>query len=268
MKKYSFVVLQIKIFTKSNSIFSSIGGNGDPKRDYCVQTGMFREEIWETPYWEDPVDIIFSVKDRIKLDIDNNTGHLAYCLRRAFNGYTPTPISIERTLKIPATQFQDFDIQVRHNYHDRLHNIIGGTMSTHFAANAPEFFLHHAFLDKIWYTWQKKSPNHKYVHFLQRNTTYMLGCEYTQRDLIDSNFLPRCIKVKYTKFLLNKRFKRGDEIDYMANAPSSFWNPIMQQSWYGDFPQCNKPKAEKKRAYYLHHKIDLGENVEEDEDDD
>ena len=66
----------------------------------------------------------------------------------------------------------------------------------------------------------------------------------------------------------NKRLKRGDEIDYMARAPSSFWNTIMQESWYVDFPQCNKPKAEKNRAYYLHHKIDLGENAEEDEDDD
>ena len=47
-----------------------------------------------------------------------------------------------------------------------------------------------------------------------------------------------------------------------------FWNTIMQESWYGDFPQCNKPKVEKNRAYYLHHKNDLGENAEEDEDDD
>ena len=54
----------------------------------------------------------------------------------------------------------------------------------------------------------------------------------------------------------------------MACAPSFFWNTIMQESWYGDFPQCNKPKVEKNRAYYLHHKNDLGENAEEDEDDD
>ena len=73
---------------------------------------------------------------------------------------------------------------------------------------------------------------------------------------------------KIYKVLLNKRLKRGDEINYMTRAPFSFWNTIMQERWYGDFPQCNKPKAEKNRAYYLHHKIDLGENAEEDQDDD
>ncbi len=73
-------------------------------------------------------------------------------------------------------------------------------MSTDYAANAPEFWFHHGFLDKIWYMWQRKSNDHKYVHFLQRNVTKMLGCQYTRRDYIDSHHLPRCIRVKYSTF--------------------------------------------------------------------
>ena len=107
---------------------------------------MFQESQWETPYWEDPMDIILSTADQLRGDIEDQRGNLAFCLRRAFKGLTPSVASIQRTLELPARRFTDFDVQIRHNYHDRLHNIIGGTMCTHYAADTPEFWMHHAFL--------------------------------------------------------------------------------------------------------------------------
>lgn len=234
-----------------------LGGNGNMYRGYCVQKGIFRESEWELPYWEDPMDIILSTVDRIDAEIKKQRAHLAFCLRRAFKGHSPSVKSVQRTLALPAKRFKDFDIQIRHNYHDRIHNIIGGTMCTHYAGDTPEFFLHHAFLDKIWYMWQAKSPSHKFVHFLQRNTTKMMGCPHTQRELIDLHNLPRCIKVRYTKFPSSRRDKRNmDDIDDMARTSDKFWNKYMNESWYGNFPDCSRSKKERKRAKYLHKVLD------------
>ncbi|XP_065666234.1 uncharacterized protein LOC101239471 isoform X2 [Hydra vulgaris] len=235
-----------------------LGGNGNRRKGYCVQSGMFRESKWETPYWEDPMEIIMSSADQIYGEIEGQYAHLAYCLRRGFKGKSPSRKSVLRTLALPPHRFEDFDIQMRHNYHDRMHNIIGGTMSTHYAANAPEFFLHHAFLDKIWYTWQSKSSKHKFVHFLQRNETKMMGCGYTPKQYINADNLPRCTKIKYEPFPLNERQKRNeDDIDDMARKPTKYWQKYLKESWYGNFPSCKRSDAERKRANYLHKTLDL-----------
>jgi len=44
--------------------------------------------------------------------------------------------------------------------HNSVHCAIGGVMCTAAASNAPEFFLHHTFMDKIWANWQAQSPAH------------------------------------------------------------------------------------------------------------
>ena len=233
-----------------------LGSNGNRFKGYCVQKGIFRESEWTTPYWEDPMDIILSSADQLNGGIEDQRGHLAFCLRRAFKGHTPSYNSVLRTLLLPARKFKDFDIQMRHNFHDRMHNVIGGTMCTHYAADTPEFFLHHSFLDKIWYTWQSKSWEHKWVHFLQRNTTKMLGTEYTQYEFTDSLNLPRCVKVKYREFPEKKRSKRDVNIDSMRRMPNSYWQSYLNESWYGTFPNCTRSKKEKKRAKYLHSILD------------
>lgn len=176
---------------------------------------MFSEQEWKTPYWEDPMDVILSSADQLYGDIEDQRAHLAFCLRRAFKGHTPSYESVQRTILLPAHHFKDFDIQIRHNFHDRVHNVIGGTMCTHYAGNTPEFHMHHSFLDKIWYKWQQISSDHKWVHFLQRNHSKMMGTEYTQFEYTNTDDLPRCIKVKYRDFPI----KQDQNIDliYLQN---------------------------------------------------
>ena len=221
---------------------------------------MFRENVWTTPYWEDPLDIILSSADQLLGEVEDQRGHLSFCLRRAFKGHTPSYESVQRTLLFPPRRFRDFDLQMRHNFHDRVHNVIGGTMCTHYAGDTPEFFLHHSFLDKIWYTWQSKGWQHKWVHFLQRNTTKMMGTEYTQCELTDSLNLPQCIKVKYREFPekdnTSKRSKRDVDIDSMRRMPDTYWQSYLNESWYGTFPNCTRSKKEKRRAKYLHKILD------------
>ena len=57
------------------------------------------------------------------------------------------------------------------------------------AANAPEFFLHHAFIDKIWANWQEYSVEHMNVHF-SNVATRMRGTRYRPRDFMNTSSLP------------------------------------------------------------------------------
>lgn len=41
--------------------------------------------------------------------------------------------------------------------HARVHLWVGGTMRTHYSPFDPLFFLHHTFIDKVWYDWQSSN---------------------------------------------------------------------------------------------------------------
>lgn len=62
-------------------------------------------------------------------------------------------------------------------------------MCTTVSTNAPEFFLHHAFIDKIWANWQEYSNEHMTVHF-QNIRSIMTETGYSPADFIDSINLP------------------------------------------------------------------------------
>lgn len=73
-----------------------------------------------------------------------------------------------------------------------------GTMCTLDSAEAPEFFFHHGFIDKIWHDWQKKSLANKNAYFLQTNIK-MQATTYYPRDFIDILKQPGCVKVCYAE---------------------------------------------------------------------
>ncbi|KAL3895473.1 MAG: hypothetical protein SGCHY_004683 [Lobulomycetales sp.] len=45
------------------------------------------------------------------------------------------------------------------SYHANVHNFVSGDMLTMISPNDPAFFLHHAFVDKIWAEWQLRHPD-------------------------------------------------------------------------------------------------------------
>jgi tyrosinase len=44
------------------------------------------------------------------------------------------------------------------NLHNRVHVWVGGQMATGVSPNDPVFWLHHAFIDKLWADWQARHP--------------------------------------------------------------------------------------------------------------
>ena len=80
-------------------------------------------------------------------------------------------VYISLAKKMSIADFDDWRDTIEVDLHNTFHNLVGGTMRTFDSANAPEFFLHHNFVDKMWADWQSKSVAHKqhgfaYVDYL------------------------------------------------------------------------------------------------------
>lgn len=95
----------------------------------------------------------------------------APCLRRSLSGAVPTQANIAAMMRMPPTPLSAFRnfFRVFDRYHGTVHVRIGGrsgrtpgTMSViATAANAPEFFLHHGNIDRLWGIYQDQSARHK-----------------------------------------------------------------------------------------------------------
>lgn len=49
------------------------------------------------------------------------------------------------------------------NLHNRVHVWVGGQMATGASPNDPVFWLHHAFIDRLWAQWQARHPSSAYL---------------------------------------------------------------------------------------------------------
>lgn len=107
---------------------TGFGGNG-ASSDQCVDTGPFAKGAWQLVPEANP-----------------------HCQRREFNGYPPDTVAVAELLDIEPDNFTEFEVSLRVNFHDTVHCLIGGTMCSYDSSSAPEFFLHHAFIDKVLYT--------------------------------------------------------------------------------------------------------------------
>ena len=103
----------------------------------------------------------------------------------------PDIIAVYTTQLQDATDagFHTFELNLRVNLHDTVHCRVGGDMCTVTSANAPEFFLHHGFIDKIWANWQEYSEAHMRAHF-QNTNSLMTETGYRPREFINNVALP------------------------------------------------------------------------------
>ncbi|ORX86788.1 Di-copper centre-containing protein [Basidiobolus meristosporus CBS 931.73] len=125
-------------------IFSKnyFGGNGVSSRNYCLEDGPFAN--WTMRYPN------------------------VHCLKRQFDGTAPntieafySPETLQYTIK-NATNFDTLRRNIESPPHGVVHIGIGGNegdMSFATSTNDPLFWLHHAFIDKIWADWQKANPS-------------------------------------------------------------------------------------------------------------
>jgi len=157
---------------------TGFGGNGVGTDQNCVLDGPFRKGAWS----------------RVRPD---NPPPGPDCLTRSFSGTAPAEADVMEVLNFD--DFTMFEFGLRSTLHDNVHCQIGATMCTREAASAPEFFLHHSFIDKLWDDWQKKSMAHKYAYFPMVQED-MPGTDLRPARLIDLSNQPGGVSVEYEPF--------------------------------------------------------------------
>ncbi|KAF8905208.1 hypothetical protein CPB84DRAFT_1745537 [Gymnopilus junonius] len=141
-----------------------------------------------------------------------NTDH---CLVRGFNESAAQHLTSAAIANATKQQsFELFRIEVEgqpltsdHRMHDGGHIAIGGEMSNFFSSPGdPMFYLHHANIDRIWWTWQQAVPSRLYEIAGPSSTVepiYNVTLEYPLlmgslgptlqiRDIMDIHAEPSC----------------------------------------------------------------------------
>ena len=113
-----------------------------------------------------------------------------------------------------VSSFEDFEQFLHREFHDSVHCVIGGQMCTDDSASAPEFFLHHAFVDKLWSDWQRQSTEHTKNEFFISQTLKMPATNHLPKDFLNLREQPECTCVRYRD--------PGDEIYQTLMGTSSY----------------------------------------------
>lgn len=107
------------------------------------------------PYWDwvtDRVSIPAALND------PNDIADWNIIRGGTFNGNSLASAAQLNTL-LATTNFDTFQSTLEAApFHNRLHGLVGGTMVTSASPADPLFWLHHAFIDKIWANWQVLRP--------------------------------------------------------------------------------------------------------------
>ena len=151
---------------------TGVGGNGTANGS-CVVTGPFAHPGWT---------------------VTPSAGN--GCLTRRFNGIPPDCTAVQDVLDATTAEFDDFLVGLEVLLHNTVHVQINGIMVTIASSNAPEFFLHHGFVDKIWRDWQLKGLEYK-RHEYYGNTTTMPGTIFSPRDVHDLDDQPYYVRVHH-----------------------------------------------------------------------
>jgi hypothetical protein len=78
------------------------------------------------------------------------------CLSRTNSGTLPTSMQESAVLAMPSSGYVAFSDALQTQIHNIAHVRVGGTMVQGWSPEAPEFFLHHGHIDKLWNDWQNK----------------------------------------------------------------------------------------------------------------
>ena len=166
--------------TSSSSMWhhNYFGGNGQP----CVANGPFRRSQWSLP--------------------DGS------CLRRNFDHTAVFPDYVAVAHLLNKNDLNEFERILRVQMHNNVHSHVGGTMCSSSAGYAPEFFLHHAFIDKLWDDWQSKSERRRTTFVGNIDSPMTAASGATPRQFLDSRRLPGGVSVSYTENSIERALSR------------------------------------------------------------
>ncbi|KAJ7888176.1 tyrosinase, partial [Mycena olivaceomarginata] len=185
--------------------YNGIFGNNSPKaRVGWVTPGAGGGCVTDGPFAEFMLSVGpgFNITDR--------------CLTRAINDNMQEFLSPARVADLaPLMTFEEFRIELEGTpitptlrVHDGGHNAVDGDMGDRYSSPGdPLFYLHHGFLDKLWWDWVEMDPSSRLEDMSGRSTVnppyvditldfelnmMMLAPTVTIREVMDTRNKPQC----------------------------------------------------------------------------
>ena len=138
-----------------------LGGDGAPADEQFVKTGPFAG----AERWPIPADLDGPALKRQFASIVPTlptAADVALALREVFYDtppYNRSPFTLGFRNRLEGWISRRGDHRVVDDFsqlHNRVHLWVGGSMVEMTSPNAPVFFLHHCFIDKLWADWQRR----------------------------------------------------------------------------------------------------------------
>lgn len=143
-----------------------LGGNGVISDEGCMQNNGPFSPPWNPPY-PSPHE----------------------CLHRVFkyNVSVAFWVEVNNVLDLSPQDYTFFSTAMQMQVHGPPHNVMGGDMPSALSPRDPTFFLHHAYIDRLWDIWQKKSDDHLYSFTgnIHDDMQYVLGQPWKTIDFFD-----------------------------------------------------------------------------------
>lgn len=79
--------------------------------------------------------------------------------------------------------FEEFRLCIEELPHDGLHQGIGGILRYFGSPGDPLFYLHHAYIDKVWWEWQNVNPERRLFEISGQNQLYALPASASKTDI-------------------------------------------------------------------------------------
>ncbi|MDG3583495.1 tyrosinase family protein [Galbibacter pacificus] len=146
------------------------------------------------PYWESSVDqsTTSSLWDEDFMGSFNSNWNL----NRNLSSFGTLPTQQEVDNMLAMTDFFEFsDFFERQRPHSGAHRWVAGPMLTSASPRDPVFYLHHAFVDKLWHDWEEMHHSSSYVRtdMIRYDGTYVFDGQtiplVNPNDIVDSRAL-------------------------------------------------------------------------------
>ncbi|KAF2634875.1 Di-copper centre-containing protein [Massarina eburnea CBS 473.64] len=141
---------------------TGFGGDGGGEKG-CVQDGPFKDYVSGVgPY-------------------ANSSAH---CITRKIDECQSSKAAKVHVDKCMEKQtFNDFWPCIEENPHDGLHQGMGGLMRYFGSPGDPLFYLHHTYMDKVWWQWQSAAPSSRLFDISGQNALYTLPPSFSETDI-------------------------------------------------------------------------------------
>jgi hypothetical protein len=140
---------------EKSPVLREFGGNSGAHK--CLTTGPFRNWYVTAPNRPHCLNRDYDGGDKLSAFVGGQ--EMRYIVYSA-NDYTELA-SASKSYSIAC--FVDLFV-VERVPHNTPHTNIGGDMARPYTANDPLFWLHHAFIDKLWVSFQRRGPSFKTSH--------------------------------------------------------------------------------------------------------